>query len=198
MSTIDTRGKLCPLPLIMTKKAIETLPEGETVEVISDNVTAKENLEEYLSQMGVAFSVKSSGVEYIFTFSVPSKSVEPLEAEPFCRPASHYSVVIKSELMGSGDDELGALLMRGFINSIHEVDQLPSHVILYNGGVKLAVSGVDTCESLKALESKGVTILLCGTCLDFYGLKEKIGVGVIGNMFKISEITTASSKVIYP
>ena len=105
-------------------------------------------------------------------------------------------IVIGNDKLGLGDDELGTLLMKSYIFALSESDRLPSDIIFLNGGVKLAVEGSDCLTSIKALSEKGVNILCCGTCLDFYGLKEKLGVGEITNMYTIVEkMNTAANTI---
>lgn len=200
MKTIDTRGLLCPAPLIQTKKAIKEAQGGETLEVLLDNETACQNVSSYLKELGINTDVVlNEDIQHI-RFTVPDQVDETVNAESFCKtPANNnYVVVLKSELMGEGDPQLGALLMRAFINSLKETDQLPSSIILYNSGVKLAIAGSDTAESLAEMENKGVTIICCGTCVDFYELKPVIKIGTISNMFRITQLTSEAGHVVYP
>jgi len=201
MKTIDTCGLLCPAPLIETKRAIKSAKEGELIEILLDNDTACNNVTAYLNELGIECEVKVSGKTQHITFSTPSKVDETISAESFCKAPTEtrgYVVVLKSEFMGEGDPSLGALLMRGFINSLKESDKLPDSIILYNGGVKLAVEGSDTAESLSEMENKGVSIICCGTCVDFYELKSRIKTGTISNMFRITELTSKAGHIVYP
>lgn len=200
MKTIDTRGLLCPAPLIHTKKAIKEAQGGEILEVLLDNETACQNVSSYLKELGINTDVVlNENIQHI-RFTVPDQVDETVNAESFCKtPANNnYVVVLKSELMGEGDPQLGTLLMRAFINSLKETDQLPSSIILYNSGVKLAIDGSDTAASLAEMENKGVTIICCGTCVDFYELKPVIKIGTISNMFRITQLTSEAGHVVYP
>lgn len=200
MKTIDTRGLLCPAPLIHTKKAIKEAQGGEILEVLLDNETACQNVSSYLKELGINTDVVlNENIQHI-RFTVPDQVDETVNAESFCKtPANNnYVVVLKSELMGEGDPQLGTLLMRSFINSLKETDQLPSSIILYNSGVKLAIDGSDTAASLAEMENKGVTIICCGTCVDFYELKPVIKIGTISNMFRITQLTSEAGHVVYP
>ena len=109
-----------------------------------------------------------------------------------------YAVVIRSHVMGYGDDKLGALLMRSSICSLCELERLPSVIILYNTGVKLAVQGADSADSLLKLQNAGVSILLCGTCVDYFEVKDLIAVGKISNMVSINNTLTKMGNIIYP
>ena len=110
---------------------------------------------------------------------------------------SPFTVLIKSDRMGSGNDDLGKILIRGFLNALIKQPQLPTHIILYNGGVLLAVEGTDTATTLYELEQKGIEILLCGTC-DFFQIKEKIKAGTISNMMQITATLIEAPKIVEP
>ncbi len=109
-----------------------------------------------------------------------------------------HVISISSDQMGSGDSDLGSILIKGFINTISKVSPLPKQVILYNSGVKLAVDNSAVIDSLNELEKLGVEILSCGTCADFYKIDDKTGAGKISNMLEILDALTAASKVITP
>ena len=105
-------------------------------------------------------------------------------------------MVFPSDKMGQGDDELGTVLIKGFFHALGEVSPKPDTLIFFNAGVKLTVQGSDVLEDLHSLEEKGLTILVCGTCLDFYGLKEEIRAGTVSNMYDIAETMLSAGKVI--
>lgn len=107
-------------------------------------------------------------------------------------------VVVASDRMGSGNDELGKVLIKGFIFAVTQLDELPKAMLFYNGGATLTAEGSDSLEDLKSLEAQGVEILTCGTCLDYYGLKEKLAVGSVTNMYSIVEAMANAGKIIRP
>ena len=107
-------------------------------------------------------------------------------------------IAIDSDTMGRGNDELGRLLMKGFIYAVRQQEKLPRAILFYNGGAKLSVEGSESLEDLKWLTENGVEIITCGTCLNFYGLTEKLGVGIITNMYSIVETLMKADKVIKP
>jgi selenium metabolism protein YedF len=201
MTTIDTRGELCPKPLIMTKKALDTIKDGEEFEVLTDNDTSHQNLMNYLEALKAdPLSEKTDNIWHI-TATKPININNELTAEEFCSTplrTNDYVVVVSSQCMGQGDDELGKLLIRGFINSLNEQEKLPTHIILYNSGVMLASNDTDTVQSLVLLQKKGVSVVVCGTCVDFFGIKDKLGAGMISNMYHITTILTSTTKIIYP
>lgn len=107
-------------------------------------------------------------------------------------------VAVSSDRMGSGNDELGKVLIKGFIFAVTQLDELPKTMLFYNGGATLTTEGSDSLEDLKSLEAQGVEILTCGTCLDYYGLKDKLAVGSVTNMYSIVETLAGADKIIKP
>ncbi len=107
-------------------------------------------------------------------------------------------VVLRSSRMGEGNDELGAVLMKGFIYALTELEELPETILLYNGGAQLSCQGSDSLEDLKTLEAQGVEILTCGTCLNYYGLSDQLAVGTVTNMYVIAETMTKADTIICP
>jgi len=205
MKTIDTKGRLCPEPLIMARNGLREVNEGEKMQVISDNDTSYQNLMSFLEDLGAnPVADKKDGI-YTIEVTKPAESASDAESNPeaYCavpQPAggnTDYVVVARSCRMGEGDDDLGALLIRGYFNALKEMDQLPTHIIMYNGGVKLAVKDTDTAAALAELEDKDVSVLVCGTCVDYYSMKEQIGVGRISNMYQIATTLAEAGKVVY-
>ena len=200
MKTLDTKGLKCPQPLIMLKEALVDLKMGEEIRVETDNDTSLKNLVTYLKDQGVEPQVSSAGAVHTLVSLKPEKDLAGSNAAIYCTtdlPTS-YVVCIKGERMGDGDPELGSLLMETFVDNLKLQEQLPTHVVLYNGGVKLAMKESPVCSSLSELEELGIRIMLCGTCIDHYGLQFDIGVGMISNMVVITETLAAAGHVITP
>lgn len=200
MKIIDTKGKLCPAPLILTKRALVEATSGEEIEVLMDNDTACSNLRSYLDELNIVPVQTQKGDIISLKIMKPFVVDEGVDEMAYCSSvaSSDYVVVLKSNVMGTGDDSLGAILLRAFINSLKEVDRLPSSIVIYNSGVMVAIDGTDTADSLKELEALGVTIITCGTCLDFYDVKDQLSVGVISNMYKITTVLAKAGHVVYP
>lgn len=206
MKTIDTRGKLCPEPLILTRRAIAQGVPGDEFEVLTDNETAFSNLRSYLAELGIGFRTESDTIR--FTLSEVPAGVGPAAPEPVCAAVElaagprvergDYCVAVTADCMGRGDDDLGKVLLRAFINSLGEAERLPGHMVFYNSGIHVALEGSDTVPALRELETRGVEILVCGTCLDFYGMKERLAVGRVSNMFRITEVLSQAGHVVYP
>lgn len=200
MKTIDTKGFLCPKPLIMTKTAMKEMVAGEEFKVISDNETAKDNLVDFLTDHQASPEVTMTDGVFEVLAVMPLDETVEVEPENYCRPPApqDYVVALKSDKMGIGDDDLGNILIKGYVNTLRELEKAPTHVILYNSGVKLAVEGSGVDESLKYLEENGVKIIVCGTCADFFNLKSQIKIGTISNMYVIAEALAQAGSVVYP
>lgn len=205
MYTIDTKGHLCPEPLIMARNGLKEVKEGEKVLIISDNETSYQNLMSFLTDLGANPVASKKGYEYHIEATKPAKSSPQAENNPeqYCSvpggapPATDYVVVARSSRMGEGDPELGDLLVRGYLNALKGMDHLPTYIIMYNGGVKLSLEGTDTALALGELEDKGVSIIVCGTCVDYYKVKDKVSVGRISNMYQIATILAEAGHVVY-
>lgn len=118
-----------------------------------------------------------------------------------CAPdgkAKGLVIVLSSDQMGSGDEVLGKLLMKGFIYALSHQEQLPEKVLMYNSGAFLSCEGSDSLEDLKELEAQGVEILTCGTCLNHYHLEDKLQVGGVTNMYDITESLLQAKRIIRP
>ncbi len=201
MKTIDTKGLKCPQPLIMLKEGLLGLEAGETLRVDTDNDTSLKNLVSFLRDQGVEPEVSTSGKIHTLITAVPEKDLEGTNPAAYCSvdgSDNDYVVCIKGELMGEGDPELGRVLMETFVENLKLQEQLPTHVILYNGGVKLAMKQSPVCNGLTELEELGTRIMLCGTCIDHYGLQMDIGVGMISNMVVITETLASAGHVVTP
>ena len=201
---IDCMGMACPLPVINAKKAIEAFAEDGLLRIKIDNDTAVQNLTRLGEHNGFQVSSEQLGEkEYVVTMQIKAgggKPAEvPSEAISCTVPAKGKKVVvISANTMGSGDETLGKKLMKAFIFALTSQDEVPDKVICYNTGAYLTTEDADTVKDLKALEEAGATIMTCGTCLDFYGLKEKLQVGIISNMYDIVEAQMGASLIIRP
>ena len=131
--------------------------------------------------------------------AVPGKVKQQAEAET-CIPDARTDtvVVIASDKMGEGAEELGKTLLKAFVFSLTQQDKLPKTILFYNGGASLTCEGSPMLEDLKALEAEGVEILTCGTCLNYYGLTEKLAVGGVTNMYVIAEKMLNAGNVVKP
>lgn len=202
--TLDYRGKACPIPVIETKKVLAQLSPGDQVEVLVDNSVAAQNLTKLAAQkkLTAVTEVKEANLFHVtLTLTEKLQPEDTASAEPDCGPKKEEGdmvVVLSSDQMGEGDEKLGHILMKGFIYALTELEMLPETVILYNSGVKLAALGSDSLADLTLLQSQGVEILACGTCLNHYQLTEQLGVGSVTNMYTIVEKLSEARKVMKP
>ena len=200
---IDCKGMACPLPVVNAKKAAEELNTGDVLTVQVDNEIAVQNLTRFAEHKGFGVSAEKKGdKEYAVIMQVSGAAAESSQEEAVaCVMDSRRKgmlVVLSANVMGTGDAKLGTSLMKAFVFALTKQDQLPDTILCYNTGAYLTCEGADTLEDLKLLESEGVTILTCGTCLDFYGLKEKLAVGGVTNMYDIVERMENAAQIIKP
>ena len=206
--TVDARGMACPLPVVNAKKASEEMTQGGILTILVDNEIAVQNLTKFGNSKGFTVSSeKKAEKDFAVTFQVPEKdahtasvSTSSDSATP-CTPDSKRHgmvVVLSANTMGNGEEQLGKLLMKSFIFALTKQDQLPETILCYNSGAYLTCEGSDSLEDLKSLDAEGVKILTCGTCLDFYKLKENLAVGGVSNMYEIVEIMENAKTIIRP
>ena len=198
--TVDCRGMVCPLPVVNAKKAAEGLHSGDTLIVRVDNEIAVQNLQRFAQHMGFAANgEKGNDSEFAVTMRIGGEAkAEPEIACAMDARKKGMLVVLSGNTMGTGDEKLGKALMKAFVFALTKQDVLPETILCYNTGAYLTTEGADTLEDLKLLESEGVTVLTCGTCLDFYGLKEKLAVGGVTNMYDIVERMESAQTIVRP
>ena len=198
---IDCRGMACPLPVVNTKKAAEEAHLGDILTVLVDNEIAVQNLRRFASHKGFSVTSEKRGEQEFAVVITLSGEASAEPEEVACAVDARKKgmlVVLSANTMGTGDAKLGASLMKAFVFALTRQDQLPETILCYNSGAYLTCEGADTLEDLKLLESEGVTVLTCGTCLDFYGLKEKLAVGGVTNMYDIVERMEKATAIIKP
>ena len=197
---VDAMGDQCPIPVIKTKKALKEITETTLVEVHVDNEIAVQNLSKMAKQKNLEYKCeKLEEQHYIIKINAETEGVSIQQKAPAENDRkSNTVVVLSSNQMGNGSEELGQILMKGFIFALTELDELPSTVLLYNSGVKLSTEGSNSIEDLKTLQAQGVEILSCGTCLNYYDLTEKLQVGDVTNMYFILEKMAQADKIIRP
>jgi tRNA 2-thiouridine synthesizing protein A len=196
MRVIDCRGLSCPQPVIETKKVLEGMREG-TIEVVVDNTAARENVSRFARNQGC--SVESEEREGNFHLRIKKGAVEKgAEADEVSNLKGKTVLLISADQIGMGSEELGKVLMKTFINTLIETTPKPETIIFMNSGVKLAIEGSPVLESLGKLEKAGVNLLICGTCLNYFEVKDKLKKGKVSNMYEIVEKMLNAGKVITP
>jgi selenium metabolism protein YedF len=195
--TIDARGLPCPQPVVKTKKALEE--NNGSVDVIVDNQTAADNVVRFAHNMNYSTVIRKQGYDFTVTIIPPGE--KKTISEGFSRDITGARtgpvvVVIASETIGRGNDQLGRILMKAFLNILREQDRKPDHIVFMNSGVKLTVEQSENLAEVKGLERTGIRILVCGTCLDFFHLKDMVRAGTVSNFFEIAQLLMTADKVI--
>lgn len=194
MIKVNAIGDACPIPVVKAKKAMQEAVGAEIIEVLVDNEIAVTNVTKMAKGSGAnVTSEKVSDNEY-------KVMIEKIEGETSCACCEEENlvVVISSDRMGNGNDELGKVLIKGFIFAVSQLKKLPKTILFYNGGATLTAEGSDSLEDLKNMEAQGVEILTCGTCLNYYGLSDKLQVGSVTNMYTIVEKMAGADKIVKP
>jgi len=188
--TVDARGLTCPQPVILTKRFMDENTEGEIVTLV-DNPTSLENVCKLAKSQGYSFTVEEQGTEHhIHLFKESFQLTLPDDS------STDVAILIKSQIFGEGSEELGTALMKSFFYALTESAFKISHILFLNGGVYLSTEGSPVLEHLHNLEQQGVQILSCGTCLDYYSLKDKLQVGQVTNMYTIIETLGNAGKTL--
>jgi len=196
MSIIDCRGLACPQPVITTKNALDQLKEGELV-VLVDNTVSCNNVERFAQSQGCSVEVEQRGEGFSLLIR-KGKTRQDSEVAQEKEKAKKVVIYINSHLMGNGDEALGSFLMKSFLKTLVDLDTKPHRLVLVNSGVQLASEGSKVLDTLIVLSEKGVEILSCGTCLEFYGLNGKLKVGAVSNMVEIIQSMVEADRVIKP
>jgi len=196
---VNAIGEQCPLPVVKADQAMKKLTGPGVVEVLVDNATAVENLKRLAAQKNCKVDVVCRCEEEIAVFIGVETAAEAAPVVAAAAPATGNLVVaVGSATMGEGNDELGKTLMKGFLFAVSQLEELPKTILFYNGGAQIPVEGSDSLEDLKNMAAQGVEILTCGTCLNFYGLADKLAVGSVTNMYSIVEKLSGATSVIKP
>lgn len=199
---IDARDQACPKPLILTRQALKEKTNDEQLIILINNETSKDNVARFLNDNGILHTIANQNGIFTFTIgSAPTVLVHE-DAAAYCKPdvlqKANKVLLIKSDKLGSAPDELGSILMKAFVNTIKEVQPLPSSIIFYTSGVLLAAEESPVIETLIELEKTGIAIFVCGTCADYFQIKNRIKVGTVSNMYTILELLTRADSVISP
>ena len=192
MDILDMRGKPCPIPVVKAKRALEH-PETTGVAVLVDNLIAVQNLEKMAVGTGYDVSYTERNGDHCVTLSKRGEAT-PLRPVPI--RATGDTLLIGTDRLGQGDDDLGKILLKGFLFSLTEIASPPSTVILLNSGVHLAAKGSNMVDDLQTLVAVGTEIMVCGTCAQFYGIQDSLAVGTIRDMMEIATALSEADKVV--
>jgi len=196
MKEIDCRGMACPQPVVTTKQALDQLKGNELI-IVVDNASSSENVERFARSQGCSVKIENIGQDfYVHIQRVGAKEKEKTVVQ--AEKVKKVVVYINSDLLGVGDEALGSFLMKAFLKTLLDLEKIPDRLILINSGVRLASEGSQVLDTLKSLSEKGAKVVSCGTCLDFYKLKEKMSVGTISNMYDIIQSMLQADRLIRP
>ena len=181
--TVDVRGSLCPKPVIETKKVSDANSSAVIITIV-DNEVSRDNVEKFGKSRGYGVDIRQDGKDFYLTMTPNANPVAEI-----CEPMSYGNRVIlmTKDHLGEGSEELGRNLMKTFWVCMLEADVKPSKIYFINSGVKMVVNDSVHLENIKKLADLGVKIAACGICLDYYGVKEELGVGSITNMYAITD-----------
>jgi selenium metabolism protein YedF len=198
MEIIDVTGKPCPIPVIEAKKALRKAAAGETVRLLVDNDISRQNLEKMAGGLGCpcSFETREDGnILVTITAAAQAPAAGPAASRPLADDQG-LVIAVGKNTMGTGSDELGAILIKGFIYALTELDRPPEALLFFNSGVRLTTEGSTVIGDLEKLEEKGTVVSSCGTCLDFYRIKDKLAVGNVTNMYAIAAAMDGAARLI--
>ncbi len=198
---VDARGLPCPKPLILVRKALSEMVPGQTLQVLLDNETSCNNVFRFMSDNGCEPARSSVDGQFSVIGRKTSATATSLPTGEYCTPSPGVSgpvICFNRRGMGQGSDELGNILVQGFVNALREISPLPPSIVFYNAGVQLACEGSPILPALKELEKKGVRLLVCGTCLEFFDLRKKLGAGTVSNMLEILQVLHCAHHIVNP
>lgn len=196
MEELDFRNMNCPLPVVNTKKYFDGIAKGEAT-ILLDNETAFNNVSRFASSNNLKIDYKfENKVYYLHITKSESEAKDDSASIDKCTVNGLFTIVIGSDKLGSGEEKLGNILMKSYMFALSESSKIPTDMLFLNSGVKLTIKDSDVIESIKSLEKKGVRIKVCGTCLDYYKIIDKVDVGEVSNMYSIVETMNSSDKII--
>ncbi len=187
---VDVRGLACPQPVILTRQALE-ISQLMKITVVADSETARDNIVRMAQSLSCGVEVDQRDADFYINITKPVEFSADLE------PQEHLLLLVGSESLGRGSDELGKLLMKNFFYTLTEQGGLGKVIILINSGVHLACSGSPVLDYLYEMEREGAEVFACGTCLEHYKLREQLSVGQVTNMYAILEYLQKIPRVIY-
>ena len=193
MKTVDCRNMACPAPVIAAKKAIEESGSDEIV-LLVDEGAARENVSRFVTNRGCR--LEETPIDKGFSLKICKPGAPTFHTEPSPAKTGGAVLLITSDKLGDGSDELGKILMKNFIITLLELPDIPARMIFLNSAVNLTTEGSEVAEPLSKLGEFGVEILSCGLCLDFYHKKDKLVVGVVTNMYNTAEALLGANSII--
>jgi selenium metabolism protein YedF len=206
MKTVDTRGLTCPAPLIKTRQGLNEAAPDEPVQILIDNPTSLSNVKRYLTDNKLEFNVREEGSLATVTVSRGAMTEISANETEYCTtdtgpaPAGtrRTVVAITSDRMGRGDDDLGLKLMISFFRTLVMLEPAPSAVVFYNSGVKMALDDSPILDHIRELADRGTSIYLCSTCINHFGIRDRLPVGSFSDMYQIMNVLKDADHIIRP
>ena len=196
METLNCRGLACPQPVLRTKHFVETNPHNLEFAVVVDNAASAQNVVRFVESQGFSASLKQEGTDFEIKVVRSEESGGEAPGKEEAKSSEKTLVLITKNTMGSGDDVLGAGLMSNFLNTLNEMGEALWRLVFLNSGVKLTIEGAETLSVIQHLEAQGVSVLVCGTCLNHFNVLDQKGVGETTNMLDIVTSLQLADKVI--
>jgi selenium metabolism protein YedF len=197
---VDARNLSCPQPVILARQAI--LQYDQVAVIVNDEI-ALENVKRMGTKLkcSIKTTKKKDGSYEVLLTKTADNMINSQKNVSRCNepgPSGPFVIVFSADKMGRGNDELGGVLIRTFIHTICEQDEKPQTMIFYNTGVQLAMRDSDVLDDLRQLAEDGVEMLVCGTCLNYFDIKDKLAVGVVSNMYDITDTMSRAGRLIAP
>ncbi len=201
MKEVDARGYPCPQPVLFTKKVVD---EGEKeIVVLVDNRGSADNVARFGEKSGYRVEIKEENGDFkvVLKKGIESSASKTTEAAEITCETGNWkllkgkTLLVSTDSLGRGSEELGKVLVKALLNTLSGNESLPEKIVLINSGVKLACEGSDVLEALQVVVDKGVELLACGTCLNYFGLTEKLKVGRVSNAYEILNVLLESQIV---
>lgn len=201
MLSFDYRNHACPYPVVETRKQMLAHPDNELIVLVDDEI-CRDNVARLANKMGYQITATecATGFELRLAPLSTSKTVTLPQPAAAPQPENLETTVIYcgSDCMGTGDHQLGRILLKNFLITQLELDPLPAAILFVNSGIHLTTAGSEVIEILSALQTAGVDIASCGLCLDFHNKKEQLKVGRVTNMLDIVEIQNQARRILCP
>ncbi len=196
MEILNCRGLTCPLPVTETRDYIENHPQLDRFQVLVDNPASAENVKKFLESRGFGVSVETAGSDFQLNAQRTDGPGCETVVQGLIQSGQKTIIVISSDKLGLGDEYLGGQLMLNFLKTLKEMGDELWRLVFLNSGVKLTIEGAEALPSIQELAAEGVSILVCGTCLNHFGLLERKKVGETTNMLDVVTSLQVADKVI--
>jgi selenium metabolism protein YedF len=196
MEILNCRGLSCPLPVTEARDFIENNPQLIRFQVLVDNPASAENVKKFLKSRGFEVGVETSESDFQINAERAGGPGCETVVQELIKSGQKTIILISKDKLGTGDDYLGSQLMINFLKTLKEMGKSLWRLVFLNSGVKLTIEGADSLPPIQELAGQDVSVLVCGTCLNHFGLLEQKKVGETTNMLDIVTSLQVADKVI--